>query len=100
MSEPGARAGWRVPVGRVLGALIVLGAVATGFWAWRLTYVDPRSDDASVRSNVVGIAPHVAGPLVELHIVDNQPVVEGDLLFVIDPRPYEARLSGRGPNCG
>ena len=92
MSELDARAGWRGPVGRVLGALIVLGAVATGFWAWRLTYVDPRTDDASVRANVVGIAPHVAGPLVALHVVDNQPVKEGDLLFVIDPRPYEARL--------
>ena len=87
-------------MGRVLGALIVLGAVATGFWVWRLTYVDPRTDDATVRANVVGIAPHVAGPLVELHVVDNQPVAEGDLLFVIDPRPYQARLDGRGPSCG
>ena len=53
---------------------------------------EPRTDDASVRANVVGIAPHVAGPLVELRVVDNQPVKAGDLLFVIDPRPYEARL--------
>jgi hypothetical protein len=37
MSVPDARAGWRRPVGRVLGVLIVLGAVATGFWVWRLT---------------------------------------------------------------
>ena len=47
MSELDARAGWKGPVGRVLGVLIVLGAVATGIWAWRLTYVDPRTDDAS-----------------------------------------------------
>ena len=66
MSESDARVGWRGPVGRVLGALIVLGAVATGVWVWRLTYVDPRTDDASVRANVVGIAPHVAGPFVAL----------------------------------
>ena len=90
MSE--ANAGWKAPVGRALGALIVLGAVVTGAWVLRLSYTEPRTDDASVRANVVGIAPHVAGPLVELRVVDNQPVKAGDLLFVIDPRPYEARL--------
>src|SRR5262245_56580278 len=78
--------------GRVLGALIVLGAIATGTLAWWLTYVEPRTDDANVRANVVGIAPHVSGPLTELHVVDNQPVKQGDLLFVIDARPYQARL--------
>jgi len=41
----------------------------------------------------VGIAPHVSGPIVELHVVDNQRVKAGDLLFVVDPRPYEARLT-------
>ena len=40
----------------------------------------------------IGIAPHVQGPLVRLNVVDNQPVEENDLLFVIDPRPYEAEL--------
>src|SRR5262249_57739625 len=58
-----------------------------------LTYAHPRTDDAAVRANVVGIAPHVSGPIVELHVVDNQRVKAGDLLFVVDPRPYEARLT-------
>jgi membrane fusion protein, multidrug efflux system len=34
----------------------------------------------------------VSGPLVELRVVDNQRVHKGDLLFVVDPRPYRARL--------
>jgi membrane fusion protein, multidrug efflux system len=79
-------------LGRTLGMLIVLAALAASIWVWRLTGIHPRTDDAAVRANVVGIAPHVSGPIVELHVVDNQRVKEGDLLFVVDPRPYEARL--------
>jgi multidrug resistance efflux pump len=79
-------------IGRTVGVAIVAGAIVTSGWSWWLTYRHPRTDDASVRANVVGIAPHVSGPIVELHVVDNQLVRAGDLLFVVDPRPYEARL--------
>ena len=80
-------------LGRLLGVLIVLGAVVLSVYVYQLNFVHPRTDDAAVRANVVGIAPHVGGPLVELKVVDNQRVKQGDLLFVIDPRPYEARLA-------
>jgi len=78
--------------GRVIGLLIVVGAVLALAAAWRLSDIHPRTDDAAVRANVVGIAPHVSGPITELHVVDNQRVKAGDLLFVIDVRPYQARL--------
>jgi len=45
-----------------------------------------------VRANFVGIAPQVTGHIVELHVRDNQQVQEGELLFLIDPRPYEIAL--------
>jgi len=80
-------------LGRLLGVLIVLGAAALSVYAYRLNFVHPRTDDAAVRANIVGIAPHVAGPIVQLNVVDNQPVKAGDLLFIVDPRPYEARLA-------
>lgn len=80
-------------VGRVIGIVIVAGALITSVVTWRLSDVHPRTDDAAVRANVVGIAPHVSGPIVELHVVDNQRVKAGDLLFVVDARPYEARLA-------
>lgn len=84
---------FRRALGRALGAAIVLGALVLTAVVWRLQYAHPRTDDAAVRANVIGIAPHVAGPLVELPVVDNQPVKQGDLLFAIDARPYEARLA-------
>jgi RND family efflux transporter MFP subunit len=41
----------------------------------------------------VEIRARVAGYLTEIHFQDGQTVKKGDLLFVIDPRPYEAALA-------
>src|SRR5262245_4804463 len=79
-------------VGRIIGAAIVLGAVVVSFHVTKLNYHQPRTDDANVRANLVGLAPHVSGPIIELHVVDNQEVQKDDLLFVIDPRPFEVEL--------
>jgi multidrug resistance efflux pump len=75
--------------GRLVGILILVAAAVAGVVITRVSYREPRTDDAMVRANVVGIAPHVSGPLVTLNVVDNQEVAEGDLLFVVDPRPFE-----------
>lgn len=48
----------------------------------------PRTDDAEVFANFIGIAPVVEGPIVELRVKDNQAVHQGDLLFTIDDAPY------------
>lgn len=82
----------RILLGRVIGIVIVLGALATGSAVWHINYQNPRTNDAMVRANIVGIAPEVSGRIVELHVEDNQYVKQGDLLYVIDPRPYQARL--------
>ena len=79
-------------VGRLVGGAIVVGAfiaVVVTLIQWEIR---PQTDDATVRANFVGIAPQVNGHIVELHVRDNQQVKEGDLLFMIDPRPYEIAL--------
>ena len=87
-SQPGAR---RI-IGRLLGGIIV-GAAAIAMVVTLLQWeTRPQTDDATVRANFVGIAPQVNGHIVELHVRDNQQVKEGDLLFLIDPRPYEIAL--------
>src|ERR1700690_672620 len=84
---------WILPVaGHLLGLAIVVGAIVAGLYVLRLYYIYPRTDDAYVRANVVGIAPHVSGPIVQLPVHDNQLVKAGELLFVIDPRPYQSTL--------
>ena len=42
--------------------------------------------------NQVGLRAQVSGNLTEIHFRDGQIVHKGDLLFVIDPRPYEIQL--------
>lgn len=40
----------------------------------------------------VGIKSQISGQLVEVHFKEGQDVHKGDLLFTIDPRPFEAAL--------
>jgi len=85
---------WLARLGRLMGVAIIVAAMLLVVWVSQVGYRRPRTDDAVVRANVVGIAPHVSGPIVQLNVVDNQEVKEGELLFVIDARPFQAELSG------
>ena len=79
-------------VGAVFSAAIVTGAVALGLVVMYHTNRYPRTDDAEIVANFIGIAPQVEGPLVRLAVHDNQFVKQGDLLFEIDDRPYQYAL--------
>jgi multidrug efflux system membrane fusion protein len=79
-------------VARLLFAAVIVTDLVLGLYVLRLYYVHPRTDDAYVRANIVGVAPQVSGTIVELPLRDNQHVAAGDLLFVVDPRPYQAEL--------
>ena len=48
----------------------------------------------------VEIRARVSGYLTEIHFEDGQMVKQGDLLFVIDPRPYEATLAAARAQLG
>src|SRR5262249_15181029 len=79
--------------GRLLGGAIVAGAAVAVVVTFLLWGARPQTDDATVRANFVGIAPQVSGHIVELRVRDNQLVHQGDLLFVVDPRPYEIAVA-------
>jgi membrane fusion protein, multidrug efflux system len=79
-------------LGRILSILIVAAAVITGALVIHLTNIHPRTDDAEVFANFIGIAPQVDGPILELAVKDNEFRKQGELLFEIDPRPYEYAL--------
>lgn len=75
---------------------ITLAVVALALVAALLLYAryltKPWTRDAYVRANVVGVAPRIAGPIVQIPVKDNQAVKKGDLLFQIDPRTFQAAL--------
>ena len=91
-AEP-ADSGARRVAGRVLGTVIVAGAAIAVIVTLLQWETRPQTDDATVRANFVGIAPQVSGHIVDLRVRDNQEVREGDLLFVVDPRPYEIAVA-------
>jgi len=49
----------------------------------------PSSSDVRVIKYVVQIVPQVRGQVVEVPIEGNEPVKKGDVLFKIDPTPYQ-----------
>jgi multidrug resistance efflux pump len=77
------------PSHAVTFAMVALAVIATIVLYWRYS-TKPWTRDAQVRANVVGIAPRVAGPIIQIPIKDNQAVKKGDLLFEIDPSTFQA----------
>jgi multidrug efflux system membrane fusion protein len=45
-----------------------------------------------VANNNVVVIPQATGEITEIHVKEGQMVKKGDLLYVIDPKPYEAAL--------
>jgi multidrug efflux system membrane fusion protein len=82
----------RQRLGRIVSIIIVAAAVITGALVITRTNEYPRTDDAEVFANFIGIAPQVDGPIVQLAVRDNQYRKQGELLFQMDPRPYEYTL--------
>jgi multidrug efflux system membrane fusion protein len=82
----------RKRVGRAIRIGVVIAAAVTLLLVVLDTNRHPRTDDASVRANLIEIAPEVSGRLAQLPVKDNAYVKQGELLFVIDPRDYEYAL--------
>jgi len=72
-----------------IAAIVVLGLIFAGVHLWRESQLYVTTDNAYVNANRIEIAAQVSGPVVALHVRDQQRVKQGDLLFEIDARPYE-----------
>ena len=93
MNDQAEAAGTRKWLGRSLSIGIIAAALILGGVVLYLTTRYPRTDDAEILANFIGIAPQVDGPIVRLHVRDNQLVTKGELLFEIDERPYRYALA-------
>ena len=85
--------GRRKLVGRIISIAIIVCAAITGLLVLGQVRQNPRTDDAEVFANYIGIAPLVNGPITHLYVVDNQWVRQGEPLFDIDERPYAYALA-------
>ena len=66
---------------------ILLAAVGAAYYLAEEPYVS--TDDAFVRAAKESVNARVAGQVVEIAVIDNQRVQRGQLLFQIDPEPYQ-----------
>lgn len=57
-----------------------------------LNIVAPSSADVRVINYVVQVVPRVAGRVIEVPVEANRPVKKGDVLFRIDPVPFQQEL--------
>jgi len=59
-----------------------------------LNIVAPSSADVRVINYVVAVNPRVNGIVTEVPIEPNRPIKKGQVLFRIDPRPFEIEVQG------
>lgn len=76
---------WSVAAILVIVLLIVYYALMEHF--------APITSDAYVQTYVVQIAPQLAGEVIEVNVSDDTFVKAGQLLFALDPRPYQYRVN-------
>ncbi|WKX27854.1 efflux RND transporter periplasmic adaptor subunit [Tatumella ptyseos] len=78
---------------RYFSTLFTFGiAVLAAWWMWNYYMQSPWTRDGKVHAEMVKVASEVEGRLIDLPIKDNQFVHKGDLLLLIDPRPYQIAL--------
>jgi multidrug resistance efflux pump len=57
-----------------------------------LNVVAPSSSDVRVIKYVVNVVPQVRGRVIEVPVEPNRPVKKGDVLYRIDPTPYQLQV--------
>lgn len=67
--------------------IVMIGAIVFAWWTFAPTTADGRSFQY-----VIPIVPNVAGQVVEVPIEGNQVLNKGDVLFRIDPTPYQFKV--------
>ena len=80
---------WTTPwkVGVIIFPVVVLVAIIL-----MLNIFAPTTTDVRVIKYTVPIVSQVRGRVIEVPVENNRPVKKGDVLFRIDPAPYESEV--------
>ncbi len=81
-------------IGRLLAMLSVplLILIGGGFY-WYSLQGQVSTDNAYVKQDKVSVSAEISGRIVDVAVRDNQIVKAGDLLFRIDPEPYQLQIA-------
>ncbi|WP_044874371.1 biotin/lipoyl-binding protein [Pseudomonas sp. LFM046] len=77
---------WSVPTA-VLGGIVLIGTLI-----FLMNYNHPYSEVARTYFVSTPVIPVVTGQVIDVPVKGNEPLEKGDVLFRIDPRPFEFRL--------
>jgi multidrug resistance efflux pump len=77
---------WSVPTA-VLGGVVILGSILI-----LMNYNHPYAKYGKDVFVSIPIVPNVSGTVKTVDVAPNQPIVKGELLFTLDPVPYQAKV--------
>jgi membrane fusion protein, multidrug efflux system len=66
--------------------------LVVGLYFWLTSGATVSTDNAYVKQDVTAISTQVNGPVVAVYVRENQHVNKGDILYRVDPAPFEAAL--------
>ena len=78
---------------RLISLAIMALATALAVYALHESAVRPTTSDSSIDADVVHIAAAVGGRVIQIAVSENTRVAKGDLLFQIDPVPYQLAVA-------
>ena len=96
-AEPTVKRGLKLPSGKgalrtilmlVVPALLIVG----GAYYWLTSGGSVGTDDAQVKQDIVSVSAQVTGPIQQVYVRDGSKVKRGDVLFRIDPEPFQVAL--------
>jgi multidrug efflux system membrane fusion protein len=74
---------------KAVSLLIIAAALLFAIYVANRWWETPSTDDATIDADVVHVAAAVGGRIISIPISENSRVDKGDLLFQIDPKPFE-----------
>ncbi len=81
------------PWAKLVALAIVLIAIGIGLYALNRSARFPATDNAAITADVVHVAAAVGGRISRIAVTENAHVRKGELLFQIDPVPYQATVN-------
>jgi membrane fusion protein, multidrug efflux system len=72
----------------IVPALLIIG----GGYYWLASGASVSTDDAQIKQDIVSVSAQVNGPIVQVFVKNGTQVKRGDILFRIDPQPYQVAL--------
>jgi len=72
----------------IVPALLIVG----GLYYYMTSGGSVSTDDAQIKQDIVSVSPQVNGQVVAVYVRNGAHVKKGDLLFRIDPQPYQVAL--------